>query len=207
MDSKKMFLSFIPWLAFSVLAARHGANGAVAACLVAAGLSLVFAVKGSSKDSSVKMIDVLGIVLFGAMAAVAAVGGVSVENKVIDFGRGGAALVLGLVMLVSALFVPFTEQYARETVDRRYWKSPVFRSVNRRISAVWGVAVLAMGVGHLVAGALDPASAPHAGARPADLILNWGIPVLLVVWAMNTTKKIASTASSNAPTAAPESVR
>jgi hypothetical protein len=193
MDSKKMFLSFVPWVAFSVLSARHGADGAAAACLVAAGLSLVFAIMGS-KNSSVKMIDVLGIVLFGAMAVVAAVGDVHTENRIIDFGRGGAALVLGAVMLISTLFVPFTEQYARDTVDRQYWHSPVFRSVNRRISAVWGVAVLAMGVGHLLAGAIDPASAPHAGARPVDLILNWGLPVLLVLWAVKVTEKLAADA-------------
>jgi hypothetical protein len=196
MDSKKMFLSFIPWLAFSVLAARHGADGAVAACLVATGLSLVFAVR-DSKDGGLKLIDVLGIVLFGTMAAVAAVGDVSVENKVIDYGRGGAALVLGVVMLASTLFVPFTEQYARESVDRRYWNSPAFRSVNRRISAAWGAAVLVMGAGHLIAGYLDPASAPKAGARPVDLILNWGIPVLLVLWAMNVTRKLSETAGSD----------
>jgi hypothetical protein len=198
MSAKKMFLSFLPWIAFSVLANRHGNNGATTACLVSVGLALLLAIK-QSKNSSLKIIDVTGIVIFGAMTVVAAIGGAAVENRVIDFGLGGASILLGVVMLASTLFVPFTEQYARESVPREYWKSPVFRAVNRRISAVWGVAVLVMGVGPLIAGHFDPASAPKAGARPLDLIFNWVVPVLLILWAMNYTKKASAAAGSDAP--------
>jgi hypothetical protein len=197
-NTKNFFLSFLPWVAFSVLATSHGAHGAVTACLVATGLSIWFAVKGSraSQSGRVKLIDATGIATFGAMTVIAALGNTAVQNHVIDFGRGGATFVLGAVMLGSVLFVPFTEQYARESVPQEYWHSPVFRSVNRRISTAWGVAVLLMASGHLLAGAIDPASAPKSGARPVDLLCNWVIPALLVLWAINYTKKVSADAGS-----------
>jgi hypothetical protein len=200
-NTKNFFLSFLPWVAFSVLATRHGGHGAVAACLVATGLSIWFAVKDSraSQSGRVKLIDATGIATFGVMTVIAALGSTSMQNHVIDFGRGGATFVLGAVMLGSVLFVPFTEQYARESVPQEYWHSRVFRSVNRRISAAWGAAVLVMAFGHLLAGAIDPASAPKSGARPIDLLCNWVIPVLLVLWAIKYTKKVSTAADSDTP--------
>jgi hypothetical protein len=92
---------------------------------------------------------------------------------------------LALVMPGSLLVVPFTEQYARESVLRQYWHSPVFRAVNRRISAVFGLAVLAAAACHLYAGYLGAhADLTHA----ANLALNWVIPVLAILAAINYTR-------------------
>jgi hypothetical protein len=201
-NAKKMFLSFIPWIAFSLLAQRRGADGATISCLVAFGLALWFAVK-DSKSSSLKIIDATGVVTFGLMGIVAFVGGPSVDRNVIDFGRGGAAIVLGLIMLTSVLFVPFTEQYARETVPAQYWGSPVFRAVNRRISAVWALAVLVMGGGHLLAGWLDPASSANTSSRPIDLFFNWALPVALILLAIKYTDKTAAAAGEHDAPAVP----
>lgn len=198
MNTKQLILSFVPWIAFTVLANRTGAEGATVACLVAAALSIYFTVK-NSKTSSVKIIDLTGIATFGVMTVLSVVGNAATDAHIIDFGRGGAALVLGAVMLISVAFVPFTEQYARESTPREYWHSPVFRAVNRRISAVWAVAILAMGIGHLIAGQIDPSSVPQAGGRPVDLFFNWVLPVALVFGAMSLTKSIVAKASSDAP--------
>jgi hypothetical protein len=201
-NTKNLFISFLPWVAFTVLATRHGAHGAVAACVVATALSIWFAVRDSraSRTGRVKLIDATGIATFGVMTLIAALGSPSVQDHVIDFGRGGATFVLGVVMLGSVLFVPFTEQYARDSVPQEYWHSPVFRAVNRRISAAWGAAVLVMAIGHVAAGAIDPASAPTSGARPIDLLFNWVIPVLLVLWAIKYTKKVSAATGSVTPT-------
>lgn len=203
MNSKKMFLSLIPWLLFSVIINRHGANAAAIAALAAAALSLVFLVK--DKQTGVKIIDVAGVGTFGVLAAVGFVGGQSVDNWIADYGRGTAALVLAVIMLGSVLTVPFTEAYARESVPREYWKSPVFRSVNRKISALWGGVVAIMAAGHLLAGAVDPASNPDAGARPVDLIFNWVLPIVLVLFAVKQTQRISESAGSS--TASASSVR
>ncbi len=198
MNSKKMFLSLIPWLLFSVIINRHGANAAAIAALAAAALSLVFLVK-DGQETGVKIIDATGVAIFGALAAIGFAGGQSVDNWIADYGRGTAALVLAAIMLGSALTIPFTEQYARESVPREYWGSPVFRAVNRKISALWGGVVAIMGLGHLLAGSIDPASNPNAGARPVDLIFNWVLPAALIFFAIKQTEQISTAAGSSAP--------
>ena len=171
MNYKNMLLSFLPWVVFSVLVQRIGAHVAGIACLAAAGLALLFAYQ-QSKNSSVKLIDITGIAVFGVMAVVAFSGGDTAEQRIADYGRGISSLVLGLIMLGSTLVVPFTEQYARESVAQEHWTSPVFRAVNRKISFVWGVVVTLMAGGHLLAGRLDPPSDPSSGTRPVDLPYN-----------------------------------
>jgi hypothetical protein len=48
-------------------------------------------------------------------------------------------LVLSLVAIGSLLAgVPFTLQYARDMVDASLWNNPVFLSVNRFMTGVWG---------------------------------------------------------------------
>jgi hypothetical protein len=196
MNSNKMYLSLIPWAAFSVIINRRGADAAAIAALAAAGLSLFFVVRESQKGG-VKIIDVAGVATFGVLAFIGFSGGHSVTNWIADYGRGTAAIALAAIMLVSSITVPFTEQYARESVPRQYWGSTAFRSVNRRISALWGGAAAVMGVGHLLAGRLDPASNPVTGARPLDLILNWALPIALILFAVNRTKQISDAAGSD----------
>ena len=41
MNAKKMFLSLIPWVLFSLVINRHGANEAAIAALLAAGLAVL----------------------------------------------------------------------------------------------------------------------------------------------------------------------
>jgi hypothetical protein len=196
MKSNKMFLSLIPWAVFSVIINRRGADAAAIAALAAAALSLFFLVRESHKGG-VKIIDVTGVVTFGVLAFIGFSGGQSVTNWIADYGRGTAALALAAIMLASSITVPFTEQYARESVPREHWSSPVFRSVNRRISALWGGAAAVMGAGHLLAGRLDPASNPVTGARPVDLILNWALPIALILFAVNRSKQIGDAAGSD----------
>jgi hypothetical protein len=198
MNSNKMFVSLIPWVAFSVIINRRGADTAAIAALAAAALWLFFLIRDSQKGG-VKIIDATGVATFGAFAFIGFSGGQSVTNRIADYSRGTAALILAAIMLASAITVPFTEQYARESVPREYRTSPVFRSVNRRISALWGGAAAIMGAGHLLAGRLDPASNPLAGARPVDLILNWALPIALILFAVNRGKQIADAAGNETP--------
>ena len=50
---------------------------------------------------------------------------------------------------------PFTESYAREKTPAALWHTREFRAVNRRISAVWGLAFLAGTISLIVAGSID----------------------------------------------------
>jgi hypothetical protein len=186
MHSKKMFYSLVPWAVFT-LAAGHGGTKYVApAALVATVLALAIAVY-NTRGSSLKIIDASGVVTFAAITAIALVSGDPVRRHLVDYGRGGAALVLAIVMFASLLFMPFTEQYARETVPEQYWHSPVFRAVNRKLTAVWGTAILIMSGGHILSGHLEAAGDLH---RRTNLTLNWIIPVLLVLGALKITRQV-----------------
>ncbi len=198
MNSKKMFLSLIPWVLFSVVVNRRGADAAAIAALGAAALSLVFLIKDAAK-SGIKIIDVTGVLTFGALGVWGLIGGSSVDDWLADYARGGAAIVLAVIMLGSVVTVPFTEQYARESVPQEYWHSPVFRSVNRKISALWGVVVLVMGCGHLLAGVIDPITNPLPGARPVDLLLNWVVPIGLILLAVKGTQRLSEAAGNDRP--------
>jgi hypothetical protein len=186
MSSNKMFYSLIPWAVFT-LAAGHGGTKYVApAALVATVLALAIAVY-NTRGSSLKIIDASGVVTFAAITVIAFVSGDPVRRHLVDYGRGGAALVLAIVMFASLLFMPFTEQYARESVPEQYWHSPVFRAVNRKLTAIWGTAILIMSGGHLLSGHLEAAGELH---RRTNLTLNWIIPVLLVLGALKFTRQV-----------------
>ena len=201
MNSKKMLISLIPWVAFTLLAGHAGAGIVGWAAALAGLLAVAIAAWGMRERAAdgsrrrLKVIDAAGIVTFATMAALAFTGSPALREHIVDYGRGSCALILALVMLGSLLVVPFTEQYARESVPRQYWHSPVFRAVNRRISAVFGLAILVSAACHLYAGYLGShAHLPHA----ADLALNWVIPVLAILAAINYTRARAALARKSA---------
>src|ERR1700712_4982477 len=139
MNGKKILIGLAPWAAFTVLTGLTSNDNVGYAALAAFFGSLVLAIIGAARGG-VKILDVAGVVTFGVVAVLGFTAGI--DDLLVDYARGAAALVLGLVMLASAYTVPFTEQYARERVERRYWGSPVFRATNRSISLVWAQVVL-----------------------------------------------------------------
>lgn len=190
MDTK-VLLSLAPWLVFSVVAERAGSGAVGIAALLACAGSLVLAVYGA-RHGGVKIIDAAGVVTFAILSVIGFAGGPRVDDFLVHYGRGGAALVLATVMAISAFTVPFTEQYARQGIDRQYWDSPVFRAKNKAISLLWAGVILVMAVCHLIAGALA-ATAILPGRHPGNFVLNWAIPVVLILWAIRQTRRIAVT--------------
>jgi hypothetical protein len=196
MNALKMLLSLIPWVAFSLIVGRWGEGSAAAAALAAVALALFFLFRG--RAGGVKVIDVAGVATFAVLAVAALVGPEPVPFLVAHYGRGLSALALALVMLGSVFFVPFTEQYARESVPRQYWESPVFRAVNRRISLAWGVVVLIMAGGHLLAG--RSVAAAGRDALAVNLLLNWLAPIVLALAAVTYTRRAAAAGRARRPT-------
>jgi hypothetical protein len=187
MKATNLLLGLAPWVLFSVIAGWAGPDHVAIAAAVAGLGSLVLAIRGARADGA-KVIDIAGVVTFGALTVVGLLGDHNVRHDLVDYGRGGSAAVLALVMLVSAFTVPFTLQYARAQVDRRYWASPVFNQVNKQISLVWAALVGAMAVSHLTYGAIVSGGSD----RPfLNLALNWGVPVLVVVQGLKITRQLA----------------
>jgi hypothetical protein len=203
MKSKSMFVSLIPWVLFTLIAGRLGSN-LVSWAAVVAGLAVIAIVVRSRSErtaegarSSLKIIDVTGIVTFAVIAVLAFTGSGSLRDNLADYGRGGCAIVLALVMFGSLLVTPFTEQYARESTPREVWNSPVFRALNVRISAVFGLVVLAMAASHIYSGYLE---AHQELSRRDNLVLNWAIPIGLIVLALKFVDRVAGENTTPTPT-------
>ena len=199
MSMLKVLAGFVPWFVFGLVATREGAGAVTTAAwlafVVAAALVVVSLVRGGSP----KVLEVAGAVVFAAFGVTGALVPAA-DGFLSDYGTSLATLLLAVVIFALLPVMPFTEQYARETVPQQYWNSPVFRSVNRRISAAWGAVIAVMGVSNAAAG-LVPELPTTLPTRPVDLALNWVVPALLIWWAVRYTRRVSSEAGDHASAA------
>jgi steroid 5-alpha reductase family enzyme len=166
-----IFIALIPWILFTIVA-EHGTLkvAAIAALLIAVGVC-AFSMRGGGRP---KMIEVAAVATFIVFTIIAFVADASVSDWLTRYARAVAAAVLALLVFGSLLFVPFTEEYARERVPRQYWNSPRFQAINRRLTVLWGGVFTVMTVSHVIAGTAD--------TRITNIIFNWVIPIALVLW-------------------------
>jgi hypothetical protein len=201
MSMTKVFVGFVPWIVFSLVATRLGPGAVAAACALALLVALGLVVRSVSRGETPKLLEVSGAVVFLGLGVLAVVD-TALDAVLAEYGRALAAAMLALVIFVLLPVMPFTEQYARESVPREYWHTPQFRSINRRISAAWGGVVAAVAVSHAVAGTFE---VPDPGVRllhrPVDLLFNWVVPGLLVWAAARHTQRV--TGGSDDPPAVP----
>jgi hypothetical protein len=174
-----IFIALIPWLLFSVLARFVDVD-------VAAGVGLVASIGIAAAGVTAGKPKILEL---GAVAGFVVLTGISLAlspDAADTFGlyaRGVAAGMLSLIAFGSLLFTPFTEQYARDVVPASAWNSPRFKAANRELTTLWGGVFAAMVPCHIVAGSLD--------TTRDNLIFNWVLPVLLVLWAMKRSEAVA----------------
>jgi quinol-cytochrome oxidoreductase complex cytochrome b subunit len=87
--------------------------------------------------------------------------------------------VLGVLVLVTLPFRPFTEDYAREQTPPEIWDTPGFRRTNQVITLVWG----GVFVGTAILGAIA-ASSPSSSDWT-----NWILPIALIVGGFKFTQR------------------
>ncbi len=177
-----IYLAFIPWVLFSLVAQHSTLKAAAVAAL---GVSIAIALPALLKGRS-KVLELGAIVAFAGFTAVAFMADPATGEWVARYARGIAAALLSLIAFGSLLFVPFTEQYARESVPRQYWSSPRFKRINRQLTTMWGLVFAVMVPAHVIAGAVD--------THRANLIFNWAIPIALIVWAVKRTASVSQAA-------------
>lgn len=144
--------SFAPWLVF-LLASRvtsldvAGAAGAVAGAVV---------LTRAIGRRRVHMLDVASTMYFVALATVFIVVRPGHLDFWVRYAQAGSHIALTVLVFGSILVGrPFTEAYARDTVPESVWSTRRFHSLNRRISAVWGLALLVGTVSLIAAGSVD----------------------------------------------------
>ena len=152
-------------------------------------VALVVLARAISRHS-IHLFDVVGAVYFaGFLAVLAAVH----PSDIATWGRYAQAVAHGsLTVIVFASILigrPFTEPYAREQAPREVWRSKPFHELNRRISAVFGLAFLLGTASMLVAGIQDS----------RQLILRLVIPFGALLLAFMYTQKQAALVGHEAP--------
>jgi hypothetical protein len=168
-----------PWIIFALLSGPGRFEIAVASAL-AAFLVLIVADRVIRRGGSWKLLEAAGLVFFAAMTVVGAVAGNGARRWLETYADEMSNIALALIVFGSmAARMPFTLRYAREQVDRAYWRSPDFVRANYVISGVWGLAFLVSAIagvyGDLVL------------QDPGDMWTGWIIQVAAIVGAVRFT--------------------
>ncbi|MBV9195332.1 MAG: hypothetical protein JO168_14400 [Solirubrobacterales bacterium] len=180
-----IYVAFVPWALFTLVAQHSTLKwAAIAALVVATAIALPSLLKGRPK-----LLEVGAVLTFAGFTMVA-LNDPGASEWVTRYARAIAAAMLAVIAFGSLLIVPFTEQYARESVPREFWSSPQFKEINRRLTAMWALVFAVMVPTHVIAGAID--------THRANLIFNWAIPIVLIVWAAKRTAKVSAAAGREA---------
>ena len=178
-----LIIGFLPLIAFSLLTKILPSNDIGVAGLVAALLAL--AVMLTSRPIwPPKILNICSLVIFTVLAVL----GFSLDkgDKVwlATWPGGGVAIIIGAVILLLVPIIPFTEQYAKESVPREEWGSPTFKRVNRGLSVAWGASVVLIGLFRLAA-----AAARHSSAHTlAQILLGAAVPLIIIVFMLKFTQ-------------------
>jgi hypothetical protein len=165
-----MFVALVPWVVFAPLA-KH--VSLMLASIASLALAVLLALHGL-KAGKAKILDLGAVATFAGFAVVAFTADATVARDVTRYARGISAGMLSLLAFASLLFVPFTEQYARESAPQGLWGASQVKAVNRGLTTMWGLIFAAMIPFHIVAGAID--------TQRANVILNFVAPGLIVLW-------------------------
>jgi hypothetical protein len=171
------FVGFAPWIIFWVVAAPSTWEYATLGALIAA---VILAIPDAQKHS-IKLLDVTTIGFFAVFSLLALFLDPADLEWLEDYSQAISSGVLAVIVLGSLAFVPFTEQYARESAPREVWDTPRFKQVNRMLTTVWGLAFAGSAICGVIAQQVDSGK---------DW-LNWIIPIVLIVGAFKYTANVA----------------
>jgi hypothetical protein len=193
-----LILSFLPLIAFSLLA-RLLPHGDVGAAALTAAVIAVIAAVAVRPVWPPKVVNATSIVLFTVFAVVGFAGSAGTDRWLATWAAAGVALVMGLVILALIPVIPFTEPVARLSTPQAYWSSPTFKQINRVLSVAWGVALIAVGASRVVAVAVNG----HTTRRLPDLLLGLVIPGLILTYMLKFSKSYPERVTHQAQAEAP----
>ncbi len=111
----------------------------------------------------------------------------------------GSASSSGAIILILVPVMPFTEQFARESVPQAEWSSPIFKKINRVLSIGWGLAIVGIGVSRVAAAAING----HTTRRLPDILLGLIIPGAIIVYMLKFSKSYPDRVAHHEPAQAP----
>ncbi len=183
MKTLPLILAFLPLIVFSLLS-RLLPHGYIGVAGLAAAVVALVAIATGRPVWPPKILNLCSLLLFAVVAVLGFTLGKQDDRWLATWGGAGVGIVLGLVILALVPVVPFTEQFARESVPRAEWSSPTFKKINRVLSTAWGVAICAVGVSRVAAAAING----HTTRRLPDILLGLVVPVGIVVYMVKFSK-------------------
>jgi hypothetical protein len=178
-----LILSFLPLVAFSVLA-RLLPQGDIGAAGLTAAVIAAIAIAAVRPVWPPKILNAISLVLFAVLAIAGFTGSAGTDRWLATWAAAGVGLVMGLVILALIPVMPFTEQFARQSTPQAYWSSPTFKQINRVLSTGWGVALLGVGVSRVAAVAING----HTTRRLPELLLGLAVPALILLYMLRFSK-------------------
>lgn len=179
-----LVIGFSPLIVFSLLTKILPSGDIGIAGLVAAVLALL-AMVISRPIWPPKILNACSLVIFTVLAVL----GFSLDKGdktwLATWPGGGVAIIIGAVILLLVPVIPFTEQYAKETVPREEWGSPTFNRVNHGLSLAWGASIVVIGVARVLAEAVARHSSGH---DLAQILLGAAVPVIIIVYMLKFTQ-------------------
>ena len=169
--SARTYLGFVPWLVFAFLA--RGSLEGVAWGAVAAVFTAGLIAAGSARTRSVKELEIFSLALFTGLAVAGALNQHDPQGFLQRYYNGLAVGALACFAVASLAFQPFTERYARELVQRKWWNTRRFNRANVELTLMWAAVFIAIAGSETAAGVLE--------TRLGATIFNWILPVGLVV--------------------------
>ena len=134
-----ILLGLTPFIAFFVLMRLvHPLGGLLGAFAV----SVILGVVQWRRGETIKVLEIGSLALFGVLALYTLIAAPDWTVATVRLAVDGGLFLIALISLV--IGQPFTLQYARESVPREFWTTPVFFSTNVRITAVWTAAFAVM---------------------------------------------------------------
>jgi peptidoglycan/LPS O-acetylase OafA/YrhL len=167
------FVGFAPWIIYWVVADGPSTWLFGAVCAVVSALILGISVGRGGP----RLLEVVTIVFFFAITVAGMALGAEDRDWMDTYATTLSSGVLAAMSLGSLAFVPFTEQYARESVPRQDWEEPAFRRTNQVLTLMWGLVFALIAVLGYVAADLPDTS---------DWT-NYVIPVVVIVGAVGMT--------------------
>jgi len=168
--SSRFYFAFVPWIVFSVVgrgSLESAAWGAATAMVVAA-----LIVVTSARTRSVKDLEIFALTLFTTLSIWGAFDheGLSFFQR---YHNGIAVGALAAFAVASLAFQPFTEPYAREIVQKKYWTTPRFTRANVELTLMWAVVFAAIAASQTAGGAIH--------TRLGSTVFTWVVPMGLVL--------------------------
>jgi hypothetical protein len=134
-----ILFSMTPFIVFFVLMRVVSPLAGLAAAFA---VSVLLGFRQWRRGESMKVLEVGSLALFGLLLLYTLVAAPEWTVAKVRLAVDGGLLIIVLVSL--AIGMPFTLQYARESVPKEFWTAPLFMTTNRRITAAWAAAFAVM---------------------------------------------------------------